>query len=52
MTGVWTSPAPSVPSSFRPAGELAERFLDYHLVRGASIERTVPTYRGEGRTFG
>ena len=34
------------------AGELAERFPDYHLVRGAKIEQTVPTYRGEGRTFG
>jgi len=34
------------------AGELAERFPEYHVVRGAVIERTVPTYRGEGRTFG
>lgn len=34
------------------AGELAERFPDYHVVRGARIERTVPTYRGDGRTFG
>ena len=34
------------------SGELAERFPEYHLVRGAAVERTVPTYRGEGRTFG
>ncbi|WP_409183985.1 amino acid deaminase/aldolase [Amycolatopsis sp. VS8301801F10] len=34
------------------AGELAERFLAYHLVRGSQVERTVPTYRGEGRNFG
>jgi hypothetical protein len=23
-----------------------------HLVRGTVVEQTVPTYRGEGRTFG
>jgi D-serine deaminase-like pyridoxal phosphate-dependent protein len=34
------------------AGELAERFQQYHLVRGDRIERTVPTYRGEGVNFG
>lgn len=34
------------------AGELAERFQDYHLVRGDRVERTVPTYRGEGVNFG
>ena len=34
------------------AGELAERFTDYHLVRGSAVERTVPTYRGEARVFG
>jgi D-serine deaminase-like pyridoxal phosphate-dependent protein len=34
------------------AGELAERFTDYHIVAGERIERTVPTYRGEGRNFG
>jgi D-serine deaminase-like pyridoxal phosphate-dependent protein len=34
------------------AGELAERFLEYHLVRGSQVERTVPTYRGEGQNFG
>jgi D-serine deaminase-like pyridoxal phosphate-dependent protein len=34
------------------AGELAERFTDFHLVRGDAVERTVPTYRGEGRCFG
>ncbi|WP_158852496.1 amino acid deaminase/aldolase [Saccharothrix deserti] len=34
------------------AGELAERFTHYHLVRGDAVEATVPTYRGEGRNFG
>jgi D-serine deaminase-like pyridoxal phosphate-dependent protein len=33
------------------AGELCERFDCLHLVRGAQIVDTVPTYRGEGRTF-
>ena len=37
------------------AGELAERFTEYHLV-GAEIEQSgeqaVPTYRGEGQCFG
>jgi D-serine deaminase-like pyridoxal phosphate-dependent protein len=34
------------------AGELAERFTDYHVIEGDRITRTVPTYRGEGRCFG
>ncbi|ONI82110.1 alanine racemase [Saccharothrix sp. ALI-22-I] len=34
------------------AGELAERFTHYHVVRGDVVERTVPTYRGEGHSFG
>lgn len=34
------------------AGELFERFNDVHLVRGDVVEQTVPTYRGEGRSFG
>jgi D-serine deaminase-like pyridoxal phosphate-dependent protein len=34
------------------AGELAERFQEYHLVRGDRVERAVPTYRGEGVNFG
>lgn len=34
------------------AGELAERFDQYHVVLGDRIERTVPTYRGEGVNFG
>ncbi|HWD05090.1 MAG TPA: amino acid deaminase/aldolase [Amycolatopsis sp.] len=34
------------------AGELAERFDHYHLVRGAELQRTVPTYRGEHKNFG
>ncbi len=33
------------------AGELCERFDRLHLVRGTQIVDTVPTYRGEGRTF-
>jgi D-serine deaminase-like pyridoxal phosphate-dependent protein len=34
------------------AGELAERFTTYHLVSGDEIVQTVPTYRGEGQSFG
>jgi D-serine deaminase-like pyridoxal phosphate-dependent protein len=34
------------------AGELAERITEYHVVVGGRIERTVPTYRGEGQNFG
>jgi D-serine deaminase-like pyridoxal phosphate-dependent protein len=33
------------------AGELCERFDAVHLVRGAGVVDTVPTYRGEGQTF-
>jgi D-serine deaminase-like pyridoxal phosphate-dependent protein len=33
------------------SGELCERFDRLHLVRGAQIVDTVPTYRGEGKTF-
>ncbi len=33
------------------AGELCERFDAVHLVRGAEVVDTVPTYRGEGRAF-
>ncbi len=33
------------------AGELAERFASYHLVRGDQVEQIVPTYRGEGGCF-
>ncbi|WP_031074081.1 alanine racemase [Streptomyces sp. NRRL WC-3742] len=33
------------------AGELCERFGELHLIEGAEVVRTVPTYRGEGRTF-
>ncbi|MBW5482018.1 amino acid deaminase/aldolase [Streptomyces bambusae] len=33
------------------AGELCERFDELHLVRGDRVTDTVPTYRGEGRTF-
>ncbi|MHB1491685.1 MAG: alanine racemase [Cellulomonas sp.] len=34
------------------AGEVMERFDVVHLVRGDQVVRTVPTYRGEQRTFG
>lgn len=34
------------------AGEQMERFDTVHLVRGDRLEASVPTYRGEGRTFG
>ncbi|WP_116210830.1 alanine racemase [Streptomyces olivoreticuli] len=33
------------------AGELCERFDTLHLIDGDRVIRTVPTYRGEGRTF-
>jgi D-serine deaminase-like pyridoxal phosphate-dependent protein len=33
------------------AGELCERFAELHLIQGDTITATVPTYRGEGRTF-
>jgi D-serine deaminase-like pyridoxal phosphate-dependent protein len=33
------------------AGELCERFDALHLVEGDEIVDTVPTYRGEGKTF-
>ncbi|MFD4137237.1 amino acid deaminase/aldolase [Streptomyces goshikiensis] len=33
------------------AGELCERFDALHLVKGDRVTATVPTYRGEGRTF-
>jgi D-serine deaminase-like pyridoxal phosphate-dependent protein len=34
------------------AGEMCERFDVVHLVRGDERVGTVPTYRGEGQTFG
>lgn len=34
------------------AGELAERFTTYHLVRGDRVVDTAPTYRGESQNFG
>ena len=33
------------------AGELCERFDVVHLDRGRRVVDTVPTYRGEGKTF-
>ncbi|MCB9506962.1 MAG: alanine racemase [Myxococcales bacterium] len=48
-----TQPRIGDPIFFRhaKAGELAERFSEYHLVRGGEIEATEPTYRGQGRCF-
>ena len=34
------------------AGELAERFDEYVVISGDEVVDVVPTYRGEGRTFG
>jgi D-serine deaminase-like pyridoxal phosphate-dependent protein len=34
------------------AGELAERFRDYHVLGADGQLTTVPTYRGEGKCFG
>jgi D-serine deaminase-like pyridoxal phosphate-dependent protein len=34
------------------AGELAERFDTIHVVEDGAVVASVPTYRGEGRTFG
>lgn len=34
------------------AGELAERFTEYHVIEGGEVTQAVPTYRGEGRCFG
>jgi D-serine deaminase-like pyridoxal phosphate-dependent protein len=34
------------------AGEMCERFDVVHLVSGDYVLRSVPTYRGEGQTFG
>ncbi|MEP7019980.1 MAG: alanine racemase [Pseudonocardiales bacterium] len=34
------------------AGELCERFDTVHVVEGGKITGSVPTYRGEGKTFG
>jgi D-serine deaminase-like pyridoxal phosphate-dependent protein len=34
------------------AGEVMERFAQAHLVRGGRLDGSVPTYRGEGRSFG
>ena len=33
------------------AGELCERFSELHLIEGNTVVATVPTYRGEGKTF-
>ncbi len=34
------------------AGELCERFGELHLIDGDTVTTTVPTYRGEGQSFG
>jgi len=33
------------------AGELCERFNELHLIEGAKVVATAPTYRGEGQAF-
>jgi D-serine deaminase-like pyridoxal phosphate-dependent protein len=33
------------------AGELCEHFAQLHLIEGDRVAATVPTYRGEGKTF-
>jgi D-serine deaminase-like pyridoxal phosphate-dependent protein len=33
------------------AGELCERFTRLHLIQGGRVTATVPTYRGEGKSF-
>ena len=41
------------PLFFRPskAGEIAERFQEYILMRNGKIVEKVPTYRGLGKCF-
>jgi D-serine deaminase-like pyridoxal phosphate-dependent protein len=34
------------------AGELCERFGELHLIDGDTVTTSVPTYRGEGQSFG
>jgi len=34
------------------AGELCERFDTLHFVQDGAISQSVPTYRGEGQSFG
>jgi D-serine deaminase-like pyridoxal phosphate-dependent protein len=34
------------------AGELCERFDVIHVVEGSAVTESVPTYRGEGKSFG
>lgn len=34
------------------AGELCERFTELHLIDGDTVTATIPTYRGEGQSFG
>jgi D-serine deaminase-like pyridoxal phosphate-dependent protein len=34
------------------AGELCEHVNELHTLAGETLTGTVPTYRGEGRTFG
>lgn len=46
-------PEPGEPVFFRhaKAGELCERFNDLLLIRDGGVEKTVPTYRGEGLQY-
>jgi D-serine deaminase-like pyridoxal phosphate-dependent protein len=34
------------------AGELGERLDTIHIVEDGAVSHAVPTYRGEGKTFG
>lgn len=48
-----TPPRVGDPVFFRhaKAGELAERFCEYNLIRGGEVVASEPTYRGQGRCF-
>jgi D-serine deaminase-like pyridoxal phosphate-dependent protein len=37
---------------YAKAGEMCERFNELHLLEGAGLVETVPTYRGDGQNFG
>lgn len=58
QTPVWYAQPPSVLAIGKPiffrhakAGELAETFPFFHLLRADVLEKTVPTYRGQGKKF-
>ena len=49
--GIALEPGDPVVFRHAKAGELAERFATYHLVREGRVVESVPTYRGEGGCF-